>query len=325
MKTNSLLTAWRTRLIFALFVIVFVELIGWHAGARSVALDWPLILLIDVAIAVSVLDLMVRWHTNTWITVLIAAGIFGMAHGLLVTAAIGSNLPLSLLIFGTGAPTLLFWLSWSSFRLLYCGIGAQLRWWALVPVVGLVHGLWVRWLPSLQHIDLATIEIATPLPLVVIGATVLILPAYFLTLPAEIDRDDWLLTPIEWVLVGIPLGVALLIRNQAGDVDDFSMLLALAIVGLLALLMWFFYSLVRRPRFRLDFFAQSSLMIQWVLSLFVFSALAWLAYELPGDSDEALQSLLLFGAIIAFGIGWPPLVSTFISMQAFIELSRQEY
>jgi hypothetical protein len=56
-----------------------------------------------------------------------------------------------------------------------------------------------------------------------------------------------------------------------------------------------------------------------------FALVAWLGYQLPGDGDSSIQSTLLFGLIIAFGVLWLPIVSTLISIRAFSELGRQQY
>lgn len=324
MKRTTLRERWLARLGLLVLTVAFADLVAWYRAGQYDPLDWAAVIVVEAALLLAVVDFMVRWHTDTRFTVLIASGVFGVVHGTLITLGAPSDLPLSLVIFGTGMPALMFLLAYLSFHLLFGGREPSRQWWVVAPAVGLLHGLWLRWLPALDEVEFAGVELGAVLPLSVVVLAGVAVSVFVLPLPAQLEREDWLLTPLEWVLVAIPLLVVVVLRLQSGALELFPLLLAVLIVAVLIALMWFYHSLVPRPDFVLRFRPRNTLTIRWLLALIPFALLAWVGYELPGENTP-LQFTLLFGAIIAFGISWPPLVSIAVSVQAFIELSRQEY
>lgn len=316
--------SWVSRIGIIYLVIVFTEIIAWHRGATYDVLDWLLVILINSTLTVLVLDLVVRWYSGLWVTILLASGLFGMLHGAIVTLAIQTDLPLSLVIFGTGMPTLMVTIAFVSFYVLYGGQAVPVYWWITIPLIGLMHGLWLRWLPSLDeiNIEVAALETVLPLSVILLAATAVLV--YVLPLPTQIEREEWLLTPIERTLVSVPLIGLIATRIESNELDTFPFLLAVVVAFILIALMWFFQSLAPRPVFKFRFQPNNLLVIRWLVSLIPFGGAAWLGYELPGDSNSP-QFIGLFATIITFGILWPPVISIFISVQAFIELSRQEY
>ncbi len=325
MNTSALSRRWVSRAGLLALTVIFVEIIGWYQAGTYDGLDWLVVVIVDGALVLMVVDFIVRWHTGNWLTILIASGIFGVGHGAFVSLGLQVDLPLSLVLFGTAMPTLMFLGAYFSFQLLYVGHEAWARWWLVVPLIGLGHGLWVRWLPALDAVQLTPPQLATILPLSVVLLAGVAVIALVLPVPARVEREDWLLTPIEWVmLVLVPLLVTTMLRVQNDELVLFPFLLALLIIAILSALLWFYHQLALRPAFQLVFRPQNVLTIRWLIALVPFAITIWFGYELPGEGSP-LQFTMLLGTLIAFGIAWPPLVSVFVSVQAFIELSREEY
>ncbi|PJF39436.1 MAG: hypothetical protein CUN55_14350, partial [Phototrophicales bacterium] len=116
---QALLERWRSRLLFGVLLLTYGEFVGWQTLPQNSLQDWGAILVIYIAIMGVVLDVYVRWYVDDTINTLLAAGIFGILHGTIISTNLARNLPLSIIIFGTATPALMFLLAHYSFRLLY--------------------------------------------------------------------------------------------------------------------------------------------------------------------------------------------------------------
>lgn len=213
----------------------------------------------------------------------------------------------------------MFLLAFQSFRFLYCG-AYSLRWlYGLTPIMGFLVGVWLHWIPEIRTVEVDVPPLGDTLPYTV---AMLLLPAlliFYLPLPPSIEREDWLLQPIEWGAVGVVLGTAVLLR-----LSHFTLLSATilgVILAILLLMLWFAHRTLPSKPIALLIAPTRERIIRWVVMFIPFSVAAWVAYQLPGD----FQAVLLFGAVVASGVLWPPIVSIWISFQAFIEMGREEF
>ena len=317
---------WASRLIVAAHVFVFVELVGWHHTSTYTPLDWGLVLLLDVIFSMVVFDLIMRWHAIPFqYTVLLGGGVFGMLHGSLITLGVQSNLPLSLTLFGTGMPTLMFVVGFYSFIFLWTS-KIPLNWiFAPAVVLGLLSGLWLRSLASIRE-AVSTPIIGDFLPYLAIALTLLIAPLYMLSLTDNIQEDDWQLTPIPKTLLLMMIGVVAFFRMDSGLIAIFDGSIILIVLFILLALLWFNHSVsAGQQRFQIVIESEPNRVMRWMMAVMVFIFTIWLAYEVLGTVDHGIQADLLLGMVIMFGVLWPPALSFLISMQAFIDFGRQEY
>lgn len=317
---------WTTRIGFTMLLLCFGELVAWHQAADYSVLDWLAIGVIYLALAALTLDLLVRWQTGNWPTVLIVGGVFGLLHSALVSLGFYQNLPLSMIFYATGVQTLMFLLAYGSFRFLYTGQIAVQWLYGAAPLVGLSWGVWVQWFPRIDVVQLPVLSLGATLPYTLLGLLLSALAVFFLPLPTEIVRNDWLLLPMEWAASVIVLFVLFILRLEGGYLPTTGLILAIIILGMMLLLLWFLrrtqpyhqpLQIVLQPR--------RELLITWVVMLFPFALGAWLGYELPGTGDEPIQATVLFGLMAIFGMLWLPFLSIQIGIRAFVELSRQEF
>lgn len=310
---------WTPRLAFALLLLGFAEFVVWQQAATYSILDWLAVLVIYAALSATLLDALARWYIDPWYTVLLVGGIFGLAQSSLITLSVHHNLPVSVLFYATGLGTLMFLLAFQSFRFLYCG-AYSLRWlYGLAPIVGFFSGIWLRWVPEIGTVEVDVPPLGDTLPYIV---ATLLLPAliiFYLPLPRSIEREDWLLQPMEWGAVGVVLAIALVLRLAYFTVV--SAIILGVIFPILLLLLWFAHRTLPSKPFVLPIAPTQERIIRWVVMFIPFSVAAWVAYQVPGD----FQAVLLLGAVVTFGVLWPPLVSIVISFKAFIEMGREEF
>ncbi|MCB9438589.1 MAG: hypothetical protein H6673_16575 [Anaerolineales bacterium] len=310
---------WTPRLAFALLLLGFTEFVAWQQAATYSLVDWLAVLAIYAALSTALLDALARWYTHPWSSVLLVGGVFGLAHSSLITLSVHHNLPVSVLFYATGLGTLMFLLAFQSFRFLYCG-AFSLQWlYGLTPIIGFLVGVWLHWVPEIRTAGVNVPSLGDSLPYIV---AMLLLPAlliFYLPLPRRIEREDWLLQPLEWGAVGVVLGSVVVLR-----LPHFTLLSTTilgVILAILLLMLWFAHrTLPSNPLF-LPIAPTQQRIIRWVVMFVPFSVVAWVAYQLPGD----FQAIVLFGAVAAFGVLWPPIVSIVISFQAFIEMGREEF
>lgn len=324
---QAVFNRWQTRFGFGLLLFTFTELVGWQTAPINSLLDWLALVGVYVALVGLSLDLLVRWYINVRVNLVLAAGAFGIIHGAAISTNISRNLPLSLVLFATAVPVLTFLLAYFSFRLLYTNTVPARYLLIGAPLVGLVHGIWTRWLPETDSVALAVPPLNTIAPYSVLLLLACALVLYIQTLPAQIDRFDWLLTPYEVAACIIVLIVVVVARSDAGLISTFGLALSSVLLGVFVGLARFYRSTIPDLpiRWSLTIAPQRQTVIRWVVMLLPFGIAAWVGYNLPGNSANAIQATFLFGFLLFFGIMWPPLLAFFISMQAFVELGRQEF
>ncbi|NJL92975.1 MAG: hypothetical protein HC915_04260 [Anaerolineae bacterium] len=318
---------WLPRLHFAWLLLVFGELVAWQNASNHSVLDWLAVALIYVALAAALLDGIVRLQVGDWRRLLLVAGVFGLGHGTLISLAAVDTQDLSLeLIFRPlGVQVLMFLLAFGSFRLLSRGDSTGPRELALAALTGLGWGIWVRWFPALEGVNISSpgfgSSVASLTIMLVIGA---VLPHFWRFSIEKMESDDWLLSPLEWGAVGGVLGVTLLLRT--GYVDALGLTVSISILLIIGVMVVFTRGAQRRHL--LASFTPPNLprVLGWVLLLVPFIALGGLGYNLP-DSNQGTpwHANLLFGMIAVFGVAWVPLISLLQGFSALVQLSREGY
>lgn len=317
-------TGWGTRFSFAVVLAGFSELIVWQTPTTFSALEWIGLAAVYLALAAVILDLMTRFHVNDIFSLLLIAGVYGLVDATLISRITTQDLPISLIVRPLSAQPLAFLAALAAFQILASGRATGPLDFVVALGIGLVWGVWVRWFPVVSDQPVPGVEIGTALIVLAVWLLACLVVRRALP-PADIYQpDDWLLTPLEWLVSGGALGIALAVgvARDAIPQDDLGI-----VVGLLTFLITMLYAtrVLRRGASYLGTITppRRPNPAAWLILVVPFLVAGWIGYRLPGSGDSSVQSDILFGALTGFGLLWPPAVSTLIGVKAFIQLSRE--
>jgi hypothetical protein len=303
----SVLGRWLLRGFVAALFLLVSEILLWNRPGERELLDWLLLVVAYLALAALILDLALRYRIHDLFSLLALAGFYSLLNGLLINPQSAlADVPRTWVTRVLGAHTLL-------------GLGVLLlliRPRYLLPagaVVGLLWGIWLRWLPSLSNI----VNEAVPLPLMLMTAALLLAIVLTLWWLAARDApllDEAQLRPAEWGLLLVVLVVLIVLRMEF--IDTISLLVLPVLMGYCLLLLWFQRRESGATLFdhRLRFDPQS-LPAAGLLLL-----AAALGYSLA--LGEAISPVLA-GVFAAFGLVWLPTASLVLGVRAYRKLGRQ--
>lgn len=329
---NTLITnhlpKWTPRLGFTLLLLTFGEFVAWHQASTYSLIDWLVVALIYFSLTLITLDLIARFQIHDWKGILLVGGVFGIAQSALISLTFYENIPISIVLYGTGSQTLMFVLAYNAFLLLYTDTIPTRLLFIITPILGVAYGIWVKWFPQIESINLPVPEMGESLPYTLIALILSALIIFIMRLPAEIKRYDWMMLPMEWVFSSGVILVTILLRFNGDYIQStFGAIIAIILTFMLILLIWFSHSSLPKQNivWSIKIAPQQQTIINWVMMFLPFALTAWLGYSIPADGNDSIQGTLFFGIIIAFGVLWLPIVSTLISIRVFTELNRQQY
>lgn len=301
-------------------------------GVRETALSthplrWLAVAVIMLALAAVALDLIARFQAHEVLSLLLVAGIVGLTNSLLISHAAVHDLPLSLIARPLGAHPLAFVLALGAFRLLISGRMVGPLDLAIALIAGLAWGVWMRWLPDAAHdpIPVVAVEDAIlALALGLVGAAVVVVLGAVVQLRAGMTATPWQLTPLEWGLVGGVLGIALAVGIADGSITAPGWVIVLMLLAYAVMLL----AVTRHLRRAVPLLpgtspVRSPNLAGWLVLVILALVMGWIGYRLPGNGDTSVQSDVLFGALMGFGLVWLPGVSAVLGIRAVVFLSRQ--
>lgn len=143
--------------------------------------------------------------------------------------------------------------------------------------------------------------------------------------PKKMSFQDWLLEPYEWAAAGGILGLTAVLRLADGSIPGVGTALVAMIITMIVLILWFTRQTHKENWLRLLNPPRQPLLYGWIYMLIAFMLMGWAGYHLPQESDNPIQTTILFGLIAFFGAIWLPVVSVLIGIRAFTQLAREEY
>ncbi len=317
------LPVWRARLIFGALLLVFSELIVWQTPTRFSVPEWAGIAVLYVALAAAALDLIEHTRANDIFSLLLIAGLYGLANATLISHITTRDLPISLLVRPMAAQPLAFLGALAAFRLLLSGHPTGPLHFGFALVAGALWGIWVRWLPVVSDEPIPVVDLDTALAVTGIGLLACAVIALLARPTGPILPRAWRLHPAEWVLVGAALLAALGIGVEAGEIDR----AGIGVIGVLVVFMGMILYVTLPMRLLTSvpgaLTPQAPNIPAWLVLVVPFLLAGWAGYSLPGSGDHAAQSDLLFGTLTGIGLVWLPGVSIVVGVRAFMQIARE--
>ncbi|HML22326.1 MAG TPA: hypothetical protein PKD09_11805 [Aggregatilinea sp.] len=317
------LPGWRARLIFAALLLVFSELIVWQTPTHFSVLEWAGIALVYVALAAAAFDLIERVHANDLFSLLLIAGLYGLANATLISHITTRDLPISLLVRPLAAQPLAFLGALAAFHLLLSGRPTGPLHAGSALVAGLLWGIWVRWLPVVSDEPVPAVSVGTALAVTGIGLVLVAAIALLVRPAAPISPRGWRLTLLEWLIVAAVLVIAMVIGVSEGEIER----QGIGVIGILVTFMGMILYVtlpVRRPSSWLATLTPRAPNIPaWLLLVVPFLLAGWAGFSLPGSGDSSAQSDILFGVLTGIGLVWLPGVSIVVGVRSFVQIARE--
>jgi hypothetical protein len=104
-RVRERLPVWGLRLILGVILLTLSELVMWQNPPAHRLLDWPVLLILYVALAAILLDLTVRFQARGPATLLLVSGVYGLVSAAIINHGAFDNLPYSLIVRGMGLQT----------------------------------------------------------------------------------------------------------------------------------------------------------------------------------------------------------------------------
>jgi hypothetical protein len=303
---------WLARCLLAALCIGASEIILWtHPTGRS-PLDWLLLVGGYIGLSALLLDVAARYRARDIFGVLALSGLYGLLNSLLLNPESALvDVPRTWATRVMGAHTLM---GLGALAVLLYAPPRRILWLS-AGLVGLLWGVWVRWLATFTEIIPADVPLPTML---IAGTTTLLVVLLLWRLNGPEPVVDLQLTRVESALV-----VALLAINGLRNfpaLDVISVLVLGTLIAYCWLLLWFQKrdtgSTVLAQRQPTGFL---TLLIAGVILLITGAVGHSLPFESTGD-----QLALMIGIFAAFGLVWLPAISLVLGVRSYRSLGRQK-
>jgi hypothetical protein len=296
--------------LLAGLLLLASEIILWTHPTGRTALDWLALLVGYLALASLVLSMARQYRVRTLFGLLALAGLAGLLNSLLLNPQTAlAGVPRTWATRALGAYTLV---NLGVLVLALALLARRWRWvWLAAGLVGLLWGIWVRWLAAFTDIVPAAVPLAT---LLMAGGGALLLCLLLWWQGGWLDR----LWRWRWPLIVVGLGLNL-IRNLA-HIDLISLLVLVSLAIYCWLLLWFQQTPASASSFPLNAPPLSPLPVLLACGLFVGAGAV--GYLLPFTENSSPMALLV-GLFAAFGLVWLPTVSLVLGIRSFRRLGRQ--
>ncbi|WP_119069026.1 hypothetical protein [Aggregatilinea lenta] len=315
---------WRARLIFGALLLVFSELIVWQTPTRFSVPEWAGIAVLYVALAAAALDLIERVHANDPFSLLLIAGLYGLANATLISHITTRDLPISLLVRPLAAQPLAFLGALAAFHLLLSGRPTGPLHFALALGVGLLWGIWVRWLPVVSDEPIPVVSIGTALAVTGVGLLACAPIALLLRPPGPILPRVWRLALLEWLVAAAVLAIALGIGVADGAIERSGIGVIGVLVAFMGMILYVMLPMRREVSWLGALTPSTPNVPAWLILVIPFLLAGWIGYSLPGSGDHSVQSEILFGMLTGVGLVWLPGVSIVVGVRSFVQIARTE-
>ncbi len=313
-RVKERLPVWGLRLIFGMILMTFSELVMWQNPVAHTLIDWPVLLVLYVALAAIMMDLVVRFQARQLTELLLISGIYGMASAAIISHSAFDNYPFGLIIRALGLQTGAGFYGLMLFVTIMRGRPIDWRYIGAAIGIGLLWGIWLHWYPIQQRINWGLVPIATA-QLYILPALVLIGLLFFFVAPRFrflLERQMQLLW-WEVIVVGLPLFIALLVGMLQTNAAQESLIPVIPMVILIVIggcITWaLFY---QRHGYEPSILAQMIYVapntVSFIILAITFLFAGTLVYGLIDGPDSPI-GVAVYLLVFVFGTGWLPLTS----------------
>jgi hypothetical protein len=313
-RIRERLPIWGLRLILGVILTTLSELVMWPNPPAHALFDWPVLLVLYVALAAILMDLTVRFQARGIATILLVSGLCGLVSGAIINRSTFSALPYSLIAQGLGMQTgaMLFGL------LLYVSImrGKQVNALqvAAAAALGVLWGIWVHWSPLRSSAKWGLVPIETAqlymLPaLLLIGALVAVAaPRFRFFREKQMELAWW-----ETIVAGAPLFIVLIVGMLQSIIPFLWMIAVIAIGGFIV---WTLFQ--SRGGYEPSILAEALFAapntITYIVLAITFLMAGTIAYNFVTDADSPV-GIVVYLIILACGFAWLPGASILLLLQ----------
>lgn len=310
------MSGWIIRGLLASLLLFASEILLWTNPTGRALQDWALLIGGYLALASLLLDFAARYRIRDVYGLLALAGVYGLLNGLLLNPQTAlADVPLTWATRVMGAHTLVGFGMLA--LLLWLNTKHRVRLWITAALIGLLWGVWVRWLPTFTDIAAEIV----PLSVFLITALTALLPVIVLAWLAKGHAVETLkLRLIEWPLVLVAL--IGLYRLRQPETDHLSLIVLGVLAGFCWLLLWFQKretgTTLLDAALPLSSSAPMTLLIAGAIAL----AAGALGYHLEFAETGPLDAMISLFA--AFGLVWLPTVSLVVGVRSYRRLGRTQ-
>lgn len=323
-RIRERLPIWGLRLILAVILLTFSELVMWQNPPARSLLDWPILLLLYLPLAAILMDLAVRFQANDPPSLLLVSGVYGLGAAAIINHSSFSpgletlfsenliyNLVVRAMALQTGAG--LYGL------LLFVVVmrGKQVEPLHIVgaAAIGILWGVWVHWYPIRTAANWGLVPIETAhlyilIAFAIIGVLVFaVAPRFRFFSEQQMELVWW-----ERGVVAVPLFVALVV-GMIQEVIPFLQLLL--VIGIVAFMIWALSNQLRDydPSILAEMLFAAPNAVSFFILAVTFLVAGTLAYTLV-DSAESPVGLAAYLIALVFGAAWLPGASLLIFWRA---------
>jgi hypothetical protein len=299
------------RLILGMILLTISDLVMWQNPVARTWGEWPLRLVVYVALAAWMLDFAVRFQVRGPATLLLLSTAYALMHSATLNPGAFDNFPITLVVRGLGLQIAAAVYGLLLFVVVMRGRqpdGLQV----LAAVgIGLVWGIWTHWYPLQTSVAWGLVSLETAqtyllVALVIVGVLFWVIGPRF----RVVRERDFELVWWERVIAVVPLFVALL-AGMIQNVIPFLPLLPMIAVGVFVgwALNW------QRGGYEPSLLAQLMFaapnLITYVVVSIIFLAVGTLSYGLIADKDSIL-GIIVYVLVLGFGAAALPGASLLI-------------
>ncbi len=308
------MSVWWIRGLLAALFALGGEVILWPDPLTYGALDWLLHGLGYVALSAIALDGLARYRLRDLFGVLVLAGAFGLAAGLLFSVRSAQiDRAFSLVTLALGAYTLVGLAALILFLALISGAVGRLTL-AGSGLIGLTWGVWVRWGPYDSTLTVLLIGAAIGLGLIAL--------LRFLIRQLDAPPAVLRLNLLEWLMVIATLAGILALGWSQQAYDSIELVISVVLVGYCWMILWF--QKPERGFMLLDVClpVKPLALRPVVLAAGLLLVGGIIGYSLPFDADGQQRDVLI-AVLTTFGLVWLPTVSLVIGVRSYRQQARQ--
>ncbi len=311
------LPIWGLRLIMGAVLLTFSEVVMWQNPPEHTPLDWIARAVLYIALASILIDVTVRFQAHEIAGLALISGLYGLLSSAIVSHSVFTTLPWNLLLRGLGLQTGAGLYSLLFFVIVMRGRQLVLRELIGAASIGLLWGIWIKWYPVQPNIHwgLVAIESAT---LYLIGGFVLTGVLFLLVGPrfGVIREKDFQLLWWEWIVVGTPLFLALIIGMLDANVIPVLPLALVAVLIGIVLGALFLQRHGYEPSILAQVLFAAPNAQSYVILSVVFLVVGTFGSLLVADGDSPLGIAAYF-LIISLGALWLPAASALVGIRAY--------